>query len=63
MTSSAVPAVAALTQSTTFVGFASSVTTLTYQQPVTFTGELTDLRTQAPLAGEPVQSRRVQGDS
>jgi hypothetical protein len=52
---SAVPAAAVLTQSTTFVGFASSVTTLTYQQPVTFTGELADGRTKAPLAGEPVQ--------
>jgi hypothetical protein len=53
---SAVPAVAAPTQPTMFVGFASSVTTLTYQQPVTFTGELTSGRTtQVPLAGEPVQ--------
>ncbi|GAB2802609.1 hypothetical protein GCM10027176_04000 [Actinoallomurus bryophytorum] len=55
MTSSAVPAVAAVTQSAEFVGFTASATTLTYQQPVTFTGELTDLRTRAPLAGEPVQ--------
>ncbi len=55
MTSSAVPAVAAVTQSAEFVGFTASVTTLTYQQPVTFTGALTDLRTKAPLTGEPVQ--------
>ncbi|MEV5749822.1 hypothetical protein AB0L00_18535 [Actinoallomurus sp. NPDC052308] len=52
---SALPAGASPTQPTSIVGFASSVTTAAYRQAVTFTGELTEGRTQDPVAGEPVR--------
>lgn len=52
---SALPATASTTQSTAIVDFASSVTTVAYRQSVTFTGELTEPRTNDPVAGEPVQ--------
>lgn len=52
---SAVPAAADTTQSTAIADFASSVTTVAYQQPVTFTGELLEAGTNDPLPNEPVQ--------
>jgi hypothetical protein len=52
---SAVPAVASPTQSTAITDFASSVNTVAYRQPVTFTGELVEGLTNDPVPGEPVQ--------
>lgn len=49
------PAAASSTQPTAIVGFASSVTTVSYQQPVTFTGELVEGGAKAPVPNEPVQ--------
>lgn len=55
---SALPAGASSAQTTAIESFASSVTTVAYQQPVTFTGELvavTGLNSTTPVQGEPVQ--------
>ncbi|MCO6005419.1 hypothetical protein NE236_10540 [Actinoallomurus purpureus] len=52
---SALPSAASTTQPTVIVGFASSVTTVAYQQPVTFTGELVEGRAKTPVPNEPVQ--------
>jgi hypothetical protein len=52
---SALPAVASPAQATSIEDFASSVNTVAYQQPVTFTGELVEGRTLDPVPGEPVQ--------
>jgi hypothetical protein len=52
---SALPAVASPTQATSIEDFASSVNTAAYQQPITFTGELTEGNTFAPVPGEPVR--------
>jgi hypothetical protein len=50
-----VPANAASVQPTSIQGFAASVTTMTYQQPVTFSGELVEGAAKTPVANEPVQ--------
>lgn len=54
----AVPASASTLQNTVIENFASSVQTVAYEQPVTFTGELvtiTTLGTRTPVPDEPVQ--------
>jgi hypothetical protein len=51
----ALPAGASSAQATSIEGFASSVLTVAYQQPVTFTGELVTAAAQAPVPDEPVQ--------
>jgi hypothetical protein len=51
----ALPAVASSAQSTTIDGFASSVSTVAYQQPVVFTGELVESLTKNPVPNEPIQ--------
>jgi hypothetical protein len=53
----ALPAVASSTQFTLIEDFASSVDTVAYQQPVTFTGELAEGSAKAPVPvpDEPVQ--------
>jgi hypothetical protein len=51
----AVPAAASTEQSTAITDFASSVNTVAYQQPVTFTGELVEGLTNDPIPNEPVQ--------
>jgi hypothetical protein len=51
----ALPASAASAQPTFIDGFASSVTTVAFQQPVTFTGELVEGAGKTPVASEPVQ--------
>ena len=50
-----VPASASAAQPTYIDDFASSVTTVVYQQPVTFTGELLEGKSLTPVANEPVQ--------
>jgi hypothetical protein len=52
----ALPAAASSAQPTAIVGFASSVSTVAYQQPVTFTGELVAFQgvTSTPVPNEPV---------
>ncbi|MDX6390699.1 MAG: hypothetical protein QOJ73_1762, partial [Streptosporangiaceae bacterium] len=51
----ALPAVATSAQFTLIEGFASSVDTVAYQQPVTFTGELAEGSAKTPVPDEPVQ--------
>jgi hypothetical protein len=51
----ALPAGASSAQVTSIESFASSVTTVAYQQPVTFTGELVAAAAQTPVPNEPVQ--------
>jgi hypothetical protein len=51
----ALPAVASSAQFTLIEGFASSVDTVAYQQPVTFTGELAEGSAKTPVPDEPVQ--------
>lgn len=51
----ALPAEAAPLQYTGIVQFAASVTTVAYQQPVTFTGELITVGDKAPVPNEPIQ--------
>jgi hypothetical protein len=51
----AVPVSAAGPQSTSIVGFTSSVSTVAYEQPVTFNGDLVEGATKTPVANEPVQ--------
>jgi hypothetical protein len=52
---SALPAVASSVEPTGIEGFASSVDSVGYQQPVTFTGELAGGPTRTPVPDEPVQ--------
>src|SRR3954453_1118913 len=52
---SALPAAADTTRSTAIIDFAGSASTVAYQQPTTFTGELIDAHTKDPVANEPVQ--------
>lgn len=49
------PATAPADQNTAIVGFASSVSGVSYQQPVTFTGQLVEGFPQTPVPDEPVQ--------
>jgi hypothetical protein len=51
----ALPAGASTAQATSIESFASSVLTVAYQQPVTFTGELVAAAAQTPVPDEPVQ--------
>lgn len=51
----ALPATASAAQVTSVDGFASSVTTVAYQQPVTFTGTLVEGTAKTPVPSEPVQ--------
>ena len=51
----ALPASASSAAPTAIKNFASSVATVTYQQPVTFTGELVEGPDKIPVANEPVQ--------
>ncbi|MCW2623891.1 hypothetical protein [Mycobacterium sp.] len=51
----AVPVSAAGPPPTSIVGFTSSVSTVAYQQPVTFNGDLVEGATKTPVANEPVQ--------
>jgi hypothetical protein len=51
----ALPAGASSAQFTLIEGFASSVDTVAYQQPVTFTGELAEGSAKTPVPDEPVQ--------
>ncbi len=55
LAASALPVDASSAQSTKIEDFASSVSNVSYQQPVTFTGELVEGSAETPVPDEPVQ--------
>jgi hypothetical protein len=55
LAASALPSSASSTQPTFIEGFASSVNTVAYQQPVTFTGQLVEGSARTPVSNKPVQ--------